>query len=91
MLSCQNCESTDLKSVFEINHSFFQAVSSERLFVLYHKQHNGLPSYPDKTDFNKSRTMINSTSPISLFILNDEGELKIAAIQWDYMPGKYIE
>ena len=63
------------------------------MFALYNEDHNGLESQPDILDQNASdtRTMMNVTSPITLFVLNEKKELKIVAIQWDYTPGIHLK
>lgn len=69
---------------------FNQAVSTNRLYVLYHEEHNGLASLNDMLDVNPTdtRDMMNTTSPIALFVKDNTGALKIAAIQIDYLPGE---
>ena len=67
----------------------FQAIAENLLYVLYHEEHNDLVNVPDKMDINPtdSRTLMKTTSPITLFIRNQNGGLKLAAIQLDYKPG----
>lgn len=68
------------------------AVSTNRLYVLYHEEHNGLASLNDMLDVNPTdtRDMMNTTSPIALFVKDNTGALKIAAIQIDYLPDSKV-
>ncbi|XP_047133050.1 polyunsaturated fatty acid 5-lipoxygenase [Hydra vulgaris] len=67
--------------------SISQAIKDGVLFILYHELYNDIltPSAILGKDWNANRTVMNNTSPITLFVLVN-GEFKVAAIQIDYKP-----
>ncbi|XP_057301007.1 polyunsaturated fatty acid 5-lipoxygenase-like isoform X1 [Hydractinia symbiolongicarpus] len=72
--------------------TLYQAARQQRLYVLYNEEHNGMPTFEDILDKNPNdtRTLINVTSPITLFIRNRRRQLKVVAIQWDYLPSSDV-
>lgn len=66
----------------EDNMTMMKAVSSRRLYVLYHEEKNALHTVPDY--FGKQ--LRNTTTPITIFVRTTSGDLKVAAIQLDDVP-----
>ncbi|XP_047133086.1 polyunsaturated fatty acid 5-lipoxygenase isoform X1 [Hydra vulgaris] len=74
--------------------SMSQAIQEGALFILYHDSYNDIVTQPDnlnkdQTVLGKNRTVMNNTSPITLFVLV-KGEFKVAAIQIDYKPNSTV-
>ena len=60
-------------------------MTEKRLFVLYHEHYDKLPHTDDILDINPNDEMKleKTKSPISIFVLNEDHELEIFAIQID--------
>ena len=72
------------KRIFSIHFPSLQAIKSGRLFVQYIEDMNDAENTPDtlrQFEQPDRRKMSDVTSPISLFILKDDGQLAIVAIQ----------
>ena len=62
-----------------------KAVDDKILYALYHEENNDLKTIPDYYNSdNNNHTLINVTSPITLFARTSKGKLKVVAIQHDY-------
>ena len=66
---------------------FFQAIKNGDVYVLRYEVFDDMVSYPDLYENRPGRTMWLSQSPVALFAVNKEKQLRAAAIQTDYKPG----
>ena len=69
---------------------FFQAISHGLIYVLRYELCDDMDTYPDLTDPDPGRTMLDFLSPIALFAsakVGEENELVPVAIQMDHKPG----
>lgn len=74
---------TALRRLLEENEiTLDKAVENHDVFVLYHQENNDVTTIKD---YFKGTALLNVTSPISLFIRTPSGDLKVFAIQIDYI------
>lgn len=66
--------------------SLQEAATEGRLFVLHHEEYFEIPEVLDILDINPfdDHKLFENVSPIALFVLNHEKELKVVAIQKHY-------
>lgn len=97
-----NCEFLNLSLFFRgslehitrayksVTPSFLQAIISGRVYVLRYPLCDDLPTQDDITDFDPTRKMRRTQSPVALFVSAPDapGGLRPVAIQMDYTPGE---
>ena len=69
------------------NYTLKEAIQDEIIYVLYHEETNNMRS---KQHPNSTIEQYKLTSPITLFVPNPDGDLKVVAIQSDFKPNSPV-
>ena len=82
----------DYYFILSCTHSKLKAIRKERLFVLHLPEIGDVETAPDITDTNLTDAfeLAKLRSPIGLFVLREDGILRIAAIQRDPVAGWFF-